>query len=194
MRLFVLIERILLWGHHVETLRPDGVVRYEVGPYPGRPIVLADGTVLRRGETAILLHWDNQALASLEAASAAEVHSLTWQIAKRSVADLQCLAEKVRDGTIPAGVRTIWAETVHYNMLTRYGFTARPAAQSFRTPWARLFMLCMLNIYSRPGQLDDARVLERLRLGEDWMSVDVLLERYHARGREQETQLQSSRV
>ena len=182
MHVFVWIEQILLWGHHVAPLRQDGVVRYEVGPYPGRPLPRADGTTLRRGERAILLHWDNRALASLEAASAGDAQLVTWQLAKRSVADLRCLADLVRDGSISAGLQTIWAETVHYNMLPRYGFTVRPAARSFRTPWARLFMLCMLTIYSRPGQLDDARVLEQLRLGEAWMSVDELLERYRTHG------------
>ena len=185
MRLFAWIEKILLWGHHVAPLQPDGIIRYEVGPYPGRPLARTDGTVLRHGETAILLHWNNRVLASLEADSAADVQALTWQLAKRGARDLQRLADMVRDGTIPAGARTVWAETVHYHMLPRYGFTSRPAPRSFRTPWARLFMLCMLSIYSRPGQLDDLRARERLRLGEGWMSVDDLLRRYPARDRGQ---------
>ncbi len=193
MRLFVWIEHILLWGHHLAPLREDSVVRYEVGPYPGRAVRLANGTLIRHGERAILLHWDNRALASSEAAGASRVQRLTWQLAKRAGADLQCLADLVRDGTIPAGVRTIWAETVHYQLLPRYGFSVRPAPPSFRTPWARLFMLCMLTIYSRPGQLDDERVFERLQLGEGWLSVDDLLGRYPARGREPEARLQTGR-
>ena len=130
------------------------MVRYEVGPYPGLAVRLANGTLIRHGERAILLHWDNRALASSEAAGASRVQRLTGG-SRACRADLQCLADLVRDGTIPAGARTIWAETVHDQLLPRYGFSVRPAPPPFRTPWARLFMLCMLTIYSRPGQPDD---------------------------------------
>ncbi len=190
MRVFLWVERMLLRGHHVAPPRPGGIVRYEVAPYPGRPLVLSGGTVVRRGETAILLHWDNSAIASLEAA-ASGVQAVIWEIAKRGADDLQCLAEMVRGGVIPAEVRVVWTETVHYRMLQRVGLTTRRAARSPRTPWARLFMLCMLSIYSRPGQLDDARALRRLQLGEAWISVDELLARYADREHRREPDSQA---
>jgi hypothetical protein len=177
MRVFLLVERLLLRRHRIMPVRQNGALRYEVAPYPGRPFALGNGTEVQRGETAILLHWDNHALAALQA-NADGVHALTWQLAKLAIVDLQCLADMIRDGAIPAGVRAIWTETVHYQMLPRYGFTIRPAARDLRTPWARLFMLCMLAIYSRPGQLDDARVLRRLQLGDAWIGVSDLLARY----------------
>jgi len=180
MRVFLLVERLLLRRHRLVPVRQNGALRYEVAPYPGKPFALGNGTEVQRGETAILLHWDNHALAALQT-NADGVHALTWQLAKLAIVDLQYLADMFRDGAIPAGVRAIWTETVHYQMLPRYGFMIRPAARSLRTPWARLFMLCMLAIYSRPGQLDDARVLRRLQLGDAWIGVSDLLARYPAR-------------
>ena len=44
------------------------------------------------------------------------------------------------------------------------------------------------------GQLDDARALDRLRLGEGWMSTNTLLAHYRARGRVEERRLQTSDI
>ncbi|MGH2345674.1 MAG: hypothetical protein ACRDG4_10645, partial [Chloroflexota bacterium] len=48
-----------------------------------------------------------------------------------------------------------------------------------RAPFARLFMLSMLAIYGRPRHLaQGGRALDHLRIGEAWLSIDDLLDRF----------------
>lgn len=178
MHIFRLVERILERMRPLRPVREGGIVRYEIVPLPARAIVLRDNEVVRRGEPCVGLHFANPTLAALSAHEPS-IRFLTWRLARIGGQDLEALAQLVRQGAIPAGIRVIWAETVFYQALQRFGFTVRPAEPSLRAPFARLFMLSMLAIYGRPRPLaQGGRALDHLRIGEAWLSIDDLLDRF----------------
>jgi hypothetical protein len=115
------------------------------------------------------------------AEEATNVPALTWRLMRLGGGDLRALADLARSGALPEGVRAVWAETLLYKSLPRLGFHTRPAPRTLRTPFARLFMLCMIAMYGRPGQLRQSRSLNHLELGEAWMSLDELVEHFPAR-------------
>jgi hypothetical protein len=180
LHVFRLVELLLERKRPLRPLRAGGIVRYEIAPLPTRTFPLRGQAPVRRGETVIILHFDNRMLASL-AESATSIHSLTWRLVRLGAGELRVLADMSRSGVLPQGVRAVWAETVFYQALPRVGFTIRPAPRTIRTPFARLFMLCILAIYGRPGQLRQSRSLEHLQLGEAWMSLDELQRRFPSR-------------
>lgn len=178
MHIFRLVERILERRRPTRLVREGGITRFEIAPLPVREIVLRDGAVVQRGELCVGLHFDNPTLAALTA-DEPSVRRLTWRLTRIGGEDLEALAQLIRQGTIPAGIRVIWTETVFYQALQRFGFTLRPAEPSLRAPFARLFMLAMLAIYGRPRPLaQGGRALDHLRLGEAWLSIDDLLARF----------------
>jgi YkoP-like protein len=181
MHIFRLVERILKWRRPLRPVRAGGILRFEIAPLPAREIVLRGDEVVRRGELSIILHFDNPTLAALSA-DEPSVRLLTWRLVRIAGQDFEALAQLVQQGDIPAGVRVIWAETVFYQVLRRFGFTLRPAEPSLRAPFARLFMLSLLAIYGRPRPLArGGRSLDHLRIGEAWLSIDDLLERFPSR-------------
>jgi hypothetical protein len=178
MHIFQLVERFLEWRRPARLAREGGITRFEIAPLPVRKIVLGDGAVVRRGELCVILHFDNPTLAALSAGEPS-VRRLTWRLARIGGEDLEALAQLVRQGEIPAGIRAIWAETVFHQALPRFGFAVRPAEASLRAPFARLFMLSILAIYGRPRQLAlGGRALDHLRIGEAWQSIEQFLERF----------------
>ena len=181
MHIFRLAEYLLKRGHHSYLLRPEGILRYEPAPLPTRiPLPLPGRPPVRRGEPAILIHFDNRAMADL-AARVPSTSRLTWHIAHIASADLQVLADLMRAGAFPDDVRAVWGETLIYTSLTRYGFRIRPAPRTLRTPFARLLMLCLFALYSRPGALAQVGALEHFQLGEAWAGLEDLQRRYPPR-------------
>jgi hypothetical protein len=178
MHIFRLVERILERIRPLRPVREGGILRFEIVPLPSRPIVLCGGEVVRHGEPCVSLHFDNCILAALSADDP-DVRHLTWRLARIGVQDLGAIAQLVRQGDIPAGTRVIWAETIFYESLLRFGFAIRPAKPGLRAPFARLFLLTMLAIYGRPRHSSrGGRALDHLRLGEAWLPIDDLLARF----------------
>jgi hypothetical protein len=178
MHVFRLVERIMERTRPLRPVREGGILRFDIAPLPARDIVLRDGSVVRHGERCVILHFDNRMLAA-RSANEPSVRVLTWRLARMGGQDLEALARRIRQGDIPPGIRVIWAETVFYEALVRFGFTIRPAAPGLRAPFARLFMLAMLATYGRPRHLSqDGRTIDHLRLGEAWLLIDDLLDRF----------------
>jgi YkoP domain len=179
MHIFRFVEYVLECLHPSKPLRPGGIARYEVIRFGGAPLPLRGQPAIRKGEMVIGLHFDNRVVASMEAAESS-IQILTWRMLRVGTEDFALLADLVRQGVFAPGIRAVWGETVLNRVLRRLGFHVRPAARNLRTPFARLFFLCVLAIYGRPGYFADDRTLDRLQLGEIWLSVDELLERYPA--------------
>jgi hypothetical protein len=176
--IFRLAEWIMDRLHPTVLLRPDGIVRYEIMPLPRGALPLAGQPPVRRGERVIGLHFDNRAIARM-ARTTPDNARLAWAMGRAANADLRVLADLVRRGGIPPDVRALWAETIYYPALTRYGFTTRPAPDTLRTPFARLFMLSLIAMYGRPQMgMAAARRRRPLELGDAWMSLDGLLRRF----------------
>jgi hypothetical protein len=178
LHIFRLAERLLERGHHTHSLRPGGLVRYELLPLPRAALPLRGQAPVRRGEPVIALHFDNPTIARLAAATSGS-HSQTWRMARIGSADLHALADLARNGAIPPGLRAVWAETIFYPALARYGFAVRPARRGLRTPFARLYLLTLIAMYGRPRAGAAAALRSRpLELGEAWMSLDDLRRRF----------------
>jgi hypothetical protein len=173
LHVFRLVERLLARGHDFHPLRPGGIVRYEIAPLPARALRLGGGVVVAPGELVVMLHFDNQAIAAL---SAPGTQALTWQMVRAARLDLRALAALSQRGALPSAVRAVWAETLFYQSLARYGFATRPARRGVRAPFARLFMLTLLAIYGRDGVagVDPSQ----LPLGEAWTGLNELRRRF----------------
>ncbi|HVC81346.1 MAG TPA: hypothetical protein VNL35_12700 [Chloroflexota bacterium] len=181
MHVFRLVERVLARSHTLHPLGEGGILRYEIAPLPVPAIGPRGGELIRRGDPCVILHFDNPTLAALSAGEP-NVRRLTWRLTRLCARDLDALAQLARQGVIPAEIQAIWAETLVYQALRRWGFATRLARPTIRTPFARLFMLAILAIYGRPRQLSHGgRALDHLRLGEAWIDINDLLERFPPR-------------
>lgn len=178
LRVFRLVELILDRQLGIRSIRPGGVLRYEVAPLYGRSFPLPGEPPVRHGERVIILHWDNRAVAAMSAATPS-TYNLTWRLARTAIQDMRALARMAESGAFPPDVRAVWAETIVYTSLARLGFATRPAPRTFRTPFARLFQLSMLAIYGREGlqRIVEGRV-DNLQLGEAWMGLARLRHTY----------------
>lgn len=178
MRVFQVVERILARGHRSHTLQPGGIILYEIMPLPAdRPLPLLGERPVQPGELVIALHFDNRFITALGGAHP-ERRRITWQMMRAGAAELQLLADRARAGVFPPGVRAAWGETLLYTALPRLGFSTRPARRVFRTPWARLYMLSIVAIYGRPDAGTREYALERFGLGEAWIGLRTLRQRF----------------
>jgi peptidoglycan-N-acetylglucosamine deacetylase len=130
------------------------------------------------GDRIIQLHFNNRTLAQLSAAHTSRRH-MAWEVTRRTEQDLTALAGMVKSGAFPDGTQAVWAETVIYRAMARAGFQLRAAKPGLRRPFARLYILTLMAIYGPPGFIDrDPERLEHYQLGEAWMDLRDLVQRY----------------
>jgi hypothetical protein len=177
LRIFYLAERAAAWRRGLRPMRPGGMLRYEIGPLPGRALPLPGQPAVRYGERVVILHFDSRTiLAQAMAVPGTQVR--TWQLSRIAIKDLAALAAMARDGAFPGDVRAAWGETITYRTMTRFGFATRPAPYTWRSAFIRLFQLGLVSIYSRDGLAHLDETYQRLRLGEVWIGLDQLQRRY----------------
>jgi hypothetical protein len=180
LRLFPLIERLLSRGHDIRHIRPGGMIRYEAAPLPRGSLPLPGGGIVRKGDRAIILHFDNTVMTALSRRVASE-RALTRMVLEETRADLRALARLIERGEAPTETRVVWAETLIYPAMGRLGFRVRAAAPGLRTWGARLYLLAIMAVYRADG-------LDRLRrgrsthyqVGEAWIAVEDLLRLYRS--------------
>ncbi|HWE60072.1 MAG TPA: hypothetical protein VHB98_00020 [Chloroflexota bacterium] len=186
LHIFHLANWLLERGHPSRALRSDGVVRYEFTTLPTRrALPLRGQPPVRYGEPIVGLHFDNRVIAALST-TLPDTRRLTWHMIRSAEKDMQQLADLARAGGVPPNIRAIWAETLIYPSLARYGYHTRPAPRSIRTPFARLFMLSLLAIYGRPEAGMSERAWQHLQLGEAWIGVEELKRRFPPLGAAQQ--------
>jgi hypothetical protein len=180
LRIFYLAERVAAWRRGLRPVRPGGMLRYEIGPLPGRALPLPGQPAVRHGERVLILHFDSRTfLAQGMAVPCAQAR--TWQLSRIAMTDLSALAAMARDGAFPDEVRAAWGETITYRTIARFGFATRPAPYTWRSAFIRLFQLGLVSIYSRDGLAHSDETYQRLRLGEVWIGLDQLQRRYLGR-------------
>jgi hypothetical protein len=179
--IFLFAERLATLGHHKRALSAGGVLSYEIEPFSGRPLPLGAGQQLRPGEPVAILHWQNRHGLARLAEPAAGRHANSFRLAALARADLRSLADMARCGALSPDVRAVWAETILYPLLALYGFHTRSAAPGVRTRLLRIYFLGLLASYGLAG-LAHARGGRpgHYELGEAWLSVDDLCERFPA--------------
>lgn len=178
LRAFYLAEWLLQRGHDIRPMREGGVLRYEIAPLPRGELPLPAGPPIRAGDPVVVLHFENAAVTAF-ASTASNRRALAWGLYRETIRDLASFAELVRRNEISVSVRAVWTETLVYSALAVGGFHTRAASPSVRTSFARLYFLALMAIYSHNGveRLSRGR-LDHFRLGEAWIGMDELLQRF----------------
>jgi hypothetical protein len=177
LRIFYLAERMAAWRRGLRPVRPGGMLRYEIGPLPGRALPLPGQPAVRHGERVAILHFDSRTFLA-QAMAVPGTQARTWRLSRIAIEDLRALAAMARDGAFPEDVRAAWGETIIYKDMVRWGFATRPAPYTWRSAFIRLFQLGLVSIYSRDGLAHRDEAYQRLRLGEVWIGLDELQRRY----------------
>lgn len=191
LRVFLLAERIEHRRHPLHAIQPGGYVRYEIGRLPRGSLPLPSQPPVRAGERVLMLHFDNPTIVDLTSRARGSRSSVgpgshargagpSWRLLRDGRAELATLAEMVRQGAFPPDVRAAWAETIFASGIARLGFTAREQPPGLRTTLARLYYLGLIAIHGDgPVGLRERR-LRHMRLGELWMGLDELQQRFGA--------------
>jgi hypothetical protein len=181
LRVFVFAERLASLGHHKQPLYGGGVLSYEIERFTGRPLPLADQADIRAGEPVVVLHWQNQrGLTQLTRRSESR-RAAIFQANELMKADLLSLAELARSGAFRSDVRAVWAETILYPLLARYGFETRVEPPSLRTKLLRIYFLGLFASYGLDGLVRARRGRTgHFHLGEAWIAIEDLSRRFPA--------------
>jgi hypothetical protein len=177
LRLFYLAERVAAWRRGLRPVRPGGMLRYEIGPLPGRAFPLPGQPAVRHGERVLILHFDSRTFLA-QSMAVPGTQARTWRLSRIASEDLRALAVMARAGAFPEDVRAAWGETIMYRTMVRFGFATRPAPYTWRSAFLRLFQLGLVSIYSRDELAHRDETYQRLRLGEVWTGLDELQRRY----------------
>ena len=89
-------ERWMLKRHPSLPARSGGLLRYRVERHRGPDRRLGDGTVIRRGDPIVELHFDNRALSEMRRAG----RYSTWRAVRELRADLAAIASRAAAGEL----------------------------------------------------------------------------------------------
>ncbi|HLJ67588.1 MAG TPA: MFS transporter [Chloroflexota bacterium] len=161
----------------VWRLRPvpgidQSLFSYRVRRYRGSPVLLPDGTEVRRGDPIVELHLDNRAVARV-------LEQDRWTILRVLRGELGVMAAWAAGPYWPAGAKALYGVTLLARGGAWLGFMRRDRPAGLHTVLDRFFMTGLMAVYSHRG-------LERLGEGrlygsypeEIWMSHTDLLRRY----------------
>lgn len=146
-----------------------------------RPVRLADGTLLRRGDPVGALHVNNARVLALHARGLGPA-AIGFEFRRLFLASLRAVAARAADGGPLAPLRAYSATTLFHQRLPLLGFAAAPAD---RSAWPRLVTLYERALLRTLHPAGAAR-LPRARRGEArrlWISRERLLAIYGRRGR-----------
>lgn len=168
-------ERLYRRRHRIRPIRAAGVLGLELRRHRGRPVALADGTIVNPGDLVGVLHLMNERVRAVAANG--------WQTAgwRESRADLAALAAWARRQ--PPGERPVayTATTILVPLAARAGFEVHPRP---RTWWTRLedwHYRSLLRRWNPKGTERLRRGHGRLHSADIWISAAALEARYGTR-------------
>ena len=152
---------------------PHHLLEARLTHYHGRPMELAEGQWVRKGDTIIELHFRNRMF--LQAAS--QVSS--WRLMHMIAQDMGALAAWVQSSELPGEPKAVFGVTLMSRGAPRLGFTVRDRPHTLHNWLERFFMTGLLVLYHSKGT---KRLLQGTTYGqypqEVWMSREELLRRY----------------
>ena len=170
--ILALAEAVDRRRRHIRPISPDGVLGLELGRHRGRPVHLADGSIVTPGAPVGYMHLRNDRVRALATDG--------WQLAgyRAARADLAALARWWERQ--PAAERPVafTASTILGPLVRREGWEVRSRR---RTPRARLdewwtsWLIVHFNVAGRERL---ARRHHRLETAEVWLSAPELVARY----------------
>lgn len=170
--ILALVERVDRRLRRVTPIQPEGVLGLERRRHHGAAVTLADGTRIRDGDPAWIIHFDNARLRQVATAG--------WQTEgfRLALDDLRALA--AWHAAQPAHARPVayTGISVLGPLMRRAGFELRPRR---RTPWVRLedwYLRSLLARWAPAGRDRLSRGHRPLLTEEVWLSGDALLGRY----------------
>jgi hypothetical protein len=176
MRFWPFWERFTLWLWRLQPT-PGTIhdsVRVRLMRYYGRPIVLPDGTPVRRGDRVLDVHLHNPVIVRLIAEG-----SGPWGVLRAVREDMRPIARWVQSEPRFASARALFASSLMSRGAPRLGFVLRDRPVTLTAWMDRLFLEGLLILYTPEGK-------ERLEHGstfarfpqELWMSRATLLRLY----------------
>mgnify|MGYP001328662550 CR=1 FL=1 len=175
LRFWLVWEAIMHRLFPIQTIpqAPDSLIALHVMRYRGRPLLLADGTPMRRGDRVAELHLQNRIGWRLMQ------QEDQWAFLVTLRKDFRALAAWMASDPALADVRAIWGTTILSRAAPRFGFMVRDRPPTFVRWLERFFLQGLLVIYSQDGihRLKHGKV-HRQYAQEVWMSRTQLLQRY----------------
>jgi YkoP-like protein len=167
-----LVERIDRGLRHIAPVGPGAVLGLERHRHRGQPVSLTNGTVVRAGDEAWIVHFDNRRIRELAKGSyAAEA----WRAARRDMGRIAARHAALPERERPVAYTGI---TVLAALPRRAGFELRPRRA---TAWTRLqdwYLRSLLARWDRDGRGRLGRGHQPLVTQEVWLSAAELLRRY----------------
>lgn len=170
--IWILWDRVLEWWWHPREVQPNGFLRYRLTRHSGRTISLCDGTVIRRGDALLELHFDNRRL--LQRPDAPGWNPL--QALRLIDADLRALNRLIESGELPP-VRALRGVTLYAAAGPRLGFELHAVPHSWTWALERFYLIGLLPIYHPDGWHEVERMRRGRWPGELWMSRAALARR-----------------
>jgi hypothetical protein len=169
-----LVERIDRRLRRIHPIGDDSVLGLERHRHGGAPVTLGDGTVVRVGALAPIIHFDNRRLQQLASSG---WPTDAWRVAR---SDLRSLA--AAHAALPPEERPMayHGTTLLAALTRRAGFEVR---ERRRTPWVRLqdwYLRSLLARWAPDGRVRLTHGHGPLQTTEAWLSAGELLRRYGA--------------
>ncbi len=177
-RLWRTIEATYGWGLRLRVIGDprSSILRLGMRRHWGHPIVLPDGTLIRRGDRLGELHFRNEVVSALQAEAPGPVRALALMRA-RALDDFSRLAVGFEADPALKEVQALFGETLLWRTVCRLGFWAMPVRGRARRRVVSTYQRLLVRHYSPAGW---AR-LKRLGATETrvvWISRAQLLRLY----------------
>lgn len=173
-----LADRLLRAVRHIRPLKADdsGVIRLSLWRYKGIDRVLNDGSEVKRGDTIIELHLNNEWFKrrrNLSLSASQSPREFLGSFAQ----GLRILAQQVASGMF-GEIVALHGITLLHVAARRLGFQVDELTDSLWKKGARFYMAGLMQVYHLRG--DDVSVLKQKpwELKEIWLSRAALLSKY----------------
>jgi len=170
--IWLLWDCLLARYWQLRWVQPDGFFRYRIRPHGGPPVSLHDGTVIKKGDPLVELHFDNARL--LQRVGAAGWNP--WQALPLIDADLRRLNRLLQSGELPP-VRALYGVTMYAAAGPRVGFEVHPVPHTVGWELERFYLIGLLPIYHPDGWREFDRMRRNRWPAELWMSRERLARR-----------------